>query len=191
MPVVGDIPDAGNVGFALSIHADVPEPPTHDGFSMPGETLWTKTFAPGEFAVRPYISDIQEGWYDPATGLYISSNVPADTICWQYNFLIDSSEAFAQQGSPSNPIVYWLEVQAVPLDQQAQFGWKTSLQHWNDDAVWTTTDDGLQWQELRYPDGHFYQDQSIDLAFVITPEPATVMILGIGGLVFIRKKRDR
>ncbi|MBN1766812.1 MAG: hypothetical protein JW860_16280 [Sedimentisphaerales bacterium] len=48
-------------------------------------------------------------------------------------------------------------------------GWKTSLDHWNDDAVWN---DGmvLDWYELRYPPGHPYMGQSIDLAFVITGE---------------------
>ena len=192
---------AGNVTFTLSIHADVPQgAPGGGNYSMPGATLWQQTFSPGQFAVRQYISGIAEGWYDPSTGEYQPSNPPqggppADTICWQYNFLIDPREAFQQQGTPQIPKVYWLDVQAiVPQGENALFGWKTSMQHWNDDAVWGTgvEPDVGGWQALKYPTGHPWENKSIDMAFVITPEPATILLLGIGGVAaFIRKGKAR
>jgi hypothetical protein len=72
-------------------------------------------------------------------------------------------------GAPNEPIVYWLDLQAEVLDPVAQFGWKSSLDHWNDDAVWGN---GLEpyagpWNELRYPPMHQLAGQSIDLAFAL------------------------
>lgn len=71
-----------------------------------------------------------EGFYDPSIDQIIGN----DRKVWQYNFLMDEDEAFPQEQGQ----IYWLGVQAVvdtglpmPL-----WGWKTSLDHWNDDAVW-------------------------------------------------------
>jgi len=164
----GDDPTA--VSFTISIHADIPaDDPGGPGYSMPGDVLWLWTFNPGEFTVRPYATDLQEDYFVPCLQppLWLLAN---DTICWQYNFYIDDPDIqFIQQGTTADPCVYWIDVQAQPLDTQARFGWKTSLEHWNDDAVWGQ---GLEpwtgpWYELFYPDGHPYQFESIDLAFVI------------------------
>ena len=43
---------------------------------------------------------------------------------------------FHRVGMPDESVVYWLDVQARPLNPHAFFGWKTTLDHWNDDAVW-------------------------------------------------------
>ena len=82
-----------------------------------------------------------------------------------------------------------------------------------DDAVWTDLTPGPDgnipgpyglwytlgsWGELRYPNGHPYGPDtvpggdlglSIDLAFVITPEPATMLILALGLIPALLKKR--
>ena len=164
----GEMPD--DVVFTLSIHEDIPDPDPGDPttYSMPGQVLWYRTFQPGEFVTRLYQGNIVEGWMDPPDN-YI---FPADWTCWQYNFFIDASDAFIQQGTENEPIVYWLDVQARPADPSALFGWKTSLDHWNDDAVWGQ---GLEpypgpWFELRYPPMHELAGESIDLAFVITTD---------------------
>jgi len=76
--------------------------------------------------------------------------------------------------------------------EDARFGWKTTnpaeTPHFMDDAVWFSwyTED---WQPMAYPDQHVYQGQSIDLAFVITPEPATLALVGLGTLVITFKRR--
>ena len=87
-------------------------------------------------------------------------------------------------------------------------GWKTTLpkpfpQHdpamwewgggWNDDAVWGDDFDGDGqadfWNEMWDP----IENVSLDLAFVITPEPSTLgMLLGggrMGRLAFMRRRR--
>jgi len=161
-----------NVIFSLSFHADVPagvEAP----WSMPGETLWVMDFAPGTFQSRIEMDNLTEGWYMPSSGLWIPI---ADHVCWRYEFPVNLANAFVQTGSVARPIVYWLDVQAFPLDQGlSRFGWKTSQEHWNDDACWAPAVETYNgyWWEMRYPQGHELQGQSIDLAFALsgTSEP--------------------
>jgi hypothetical protein len=158
--------DPSAVRFTLSIHEDIPDSMSPTGYSTPGDVLWIETFDAGMFDVRVWQSDILEGWMDPPD-YYI---FPGDQVCWQYNFY--PQEPFYQMGTPEQPVVYWLDVQAHPLDEQAFFGWKTSIDHWNDDAVWG---EGFEpymgpWYELIYPPQHPLYPQSIDLAFVITGE---------------------
>jgi len=160
--------DPGNVTFILSIHEDIPDSVSSTGYSMPGEVLWHRTFPPGSFQYRWEAVDIVEGWMDPPES-YI---FPGDTECWQYNFFIPDTAAFEQMGQPEFPKVYWLDVQAIPEVDGYYFGWKTSLDHWNDDAVYGQGSEPFYgpWYELRYPPGHEMYPQSIDLAFVITSE---------------------
>lgn len=147
-----------NVTFILSIHADIPADP-QGGYSMPSNPpLWEATFPPGAYQMRVWTSSIAEGWFEPP-GSY--EPPPADTVCFQYNFPIDPQAGFVQ----TSGTIYWLNVQAKPLEHGRYFGWKTSTNSWNDDAVFSF--DGGPWQELRYPPQHPYAGHSIDLAFVI------------------------
>jgi hypothetical protein len=189
----GIVRDPGNMKFRLSIHADIPDP---DGggpeYSQPGQELWHMYFAwdePGNFTWRVYEENLDELFWDPLTGTQTS-----DTICYQYNFDIPYEAAFEQQEGT----IYWLQVMAWPWDwtvnpynPTATFGWKSSLDHWNDDAVYW--DESLNegaggWLELRYPLGHPYEGESMDLAFVLTPEPATILMLSLGGLLLRRRR---
>ena len=160
--------DPYGVDFVLSIHGDIPADLSPTGYSIPDSVLWYRYFsgAAGEFQARIWEEGINEGWFEPP----FTYEFPGDHVCWQYNFFIDEAEAFIQEGTPDNPVVYWLDVQAMPEDTQAWFGWKTSLDQWNDDAVWGEGEEPYQgpWYELIYPEGHLYQGESIDLAFVIT-----------------------
>ncbi len=163
-----EVMDPGAVRFTLSIHEDIPDSLSGTGYSMPGEVLWVETFEPGMFVVQIWQDGLMEGWMDPPESYLF----PGDTICWQYNFFIDPQIAFFQEGTLENPKVYWLDVKAEPIETMAHFGWKTSLDHWNDDAVWGQGEEPYMgpWYELRYPTGHPYYPESIDLAFVITSE---------------------
>lgn len=158
--------DPHQVMFVLSIHKDIPAHESPTGYSMPGEVLWWRHFQPGDFVALPYAAGLLEGWMDPPANYYW----PGDTVCWRYDFFIPESEAFTQRGNPDEPVVYWLDVQAFPMDEYARFGWKTSRDHWNDDAVWGTGNEPYlgPWWELRYPPRHELEGQSIDLAFAIT-----------------------
>ena len=163
-------PDPTQVGFTLSIHEDIPAGTGGLTYSRPGQLLRRWYFAPGAFKAWAYRSDITEGFMDPPE-TYI---MPGDHVCWQYDFQMSSGQWFWQEGTPSKPKVYWLDVQATPLNEpNARFGWKTSYRHWNDDAVWGNGQEPFTgtWAELRYPPRHPRNGQSIDLAFMITGPP--------------------
>ncbi len=188
-----------NTQFKLSIHDDVPAPPT-GGYSHPGTELWSRIFTPGSYLPKLYAIGTEQ-FYEPNTDEIIG----ADTQVWLYNFLIPETDAFMQQGSSKDPKVYWLDVQAIvpaaPAGTfQEVFGWKTSRDHWNDDATFADTEFPggplvSNWRELRYPIGHQYEGQSIDLSFAITtiPEPGTMLLLvtGLVGLLVFAWRRRR
>ena len=181
-----------DVAFSLTIWSDIPEVPDVSP-SMPGELLWEHEFFAGQFTASHWATTIEgEGWYDPSA--QDPYEFPGDFQIWQYNFSIDPRNTFIQSGSEDRPVVYWLGASAFPLHQDVQetmFGWKTSVDHWNDDAVWM--DDPLEiprWRELEYPQGHAYHGQSmdLDLAFVIVPEPSILGLLLLGSLTMLRRQ---
>jgi hypothetical protein len=195
-------PSAGNVKIKLSIHSDVPanQGPEPLPYSRPGDQLWSHVFSPGDFTVVPYGTASPEAhFWDPnPTGGVIGH----DWTVWQYNFN-DIGSITAPFSQILNTI-YWLDVQVMALDPAGfpdpskAFGWKTTnplvTQHFMDDAVFadTATFNGNltnMWQPLSYPQGHPFYPQSIDFAFVITPEPASVGILGLGVLFLCRRGR--
>jgi hypothetical protein len=163
------------VDFVIEIYNDIPADPCAGiPYSMPGTSLWQRYFPAGSFIPVVWLDQISEGWMEPPD-MWMPD---ADWTCWQYNFFMDpcDTELFIQQGSQTHPIIYWLSVQAIPLQPGPLWGWKTSLDHWNDDAVWTP--DGFSWFELRYPPSHPFMSESIDLAFVITGEEPEPMDFG-------------
>jgi hypothetical protein len=185
------LPNGNNpngVTFRLSILSDVADPDgTGPLYSHPGSVLWDHVFQPGEYSSRPFQTGLQEWFYDPVTGI---ASFPGDTTCWQYNFYLP--EAFAQQGTKANPVVYWLGVEAIVLDPQAEFGWKSSLMRWNDDATFRVGSETDPWNELFYPSAHPYHGDSMNLAFVITtPEPSTFALLFCGGVALLVGRRWR
>jgi len=161
-------------GVHLSIHADIPAGSGGLTYSMPGPELWAADFAPPQFSVRLWGSGDQ-GWFDPPTFV-----LPADHFqIWQLNIQNILNPFIQDQGQ-----IYWLDVSVAT---SGQLGWKTSLQHFNDDAVWSYLPGG-NWQELIDP----LTGQSLDMAFVITPEPTTLALVGmslVGLLAIIRRKR--
>ncbi len=154
--------DANAVVFTLKIYSDDPCGPA--GYSEPNEPLWEKQLGPGEFEVVRYAEGLDEGWYEPKTSVYTPS---ADTVCWWYNFNFNECDAFFQRGTAYEPIVYWLVVQAEPSITlpSIRFGWKNSIDHWNDAAV-ASFDDGASWSKLEQPPG-----TELDMAFMIIGKP--------------------
>lgn len=151
----------------LSIHNDKPAQGTGD-YSEPNTLLWSKDFYPADINETIYNPWVNEWWWDPYT--MMTAIFPGDHQIWQYDINIPHG-AFVQEGNSSNPIVYWLDAY-VELDSNdpdfpiAQFGWKTSSTHWNDDGVWWD-EPWIMWHELRYPSPHPKYYQSIDLAFAL------------------------
>ncbi|MBW8042076.1 MAG: hypothetical protein FVQ85_19035 [Planctomycetes bacterium] len=157
----------------LSIHKDIPAAPTDpDSYSMPGALLWEMDFGIGEFTETLYaqLPDTEYEWwwdlYDAAMG----PDPMGDQKIYQYDIYIDPNKAFVQEGDPNDPVVYWLDIYV--LTEFGEFGWKTSITHWNDDAVYgDLSGTSLPWSELIYPPSHPYSPNSIDMAFMITTKP--------------------
>jgi len=161
------------VGFTLAILSDDRSGP----YSRPGTLLWQGFFEPGTFSVRPWREDLwplPEQFLDPNTGLILGP----DTRAYQYNFLIEDTPFYQEEGT-----MYWLAVQALTSMSSYAFGWKTTEGHYEDLAVfgdspslgippymWTIITDTQT--------GTHY-----DMAFVITPEPQSYALLAGLGLV--------
>lgn len=163
--------------MAFTIWSDIPGQPGI--YSTPGTLLWNRIFSPADYTIRPYGTGDQ-GWLDPNNGIV----APADHFnIWQLNLQLPSTDpnVFVQQQGQ----IYWLGVNFEPLWGDA--GWKTSLNHFNDDAVWWDFTGG-QWKELIDP----LNGQSLDMAFVITvPEPSAFVLLGLGLVALLTDVRRR
>jgi hypothetical protein len=201
-----------NTKFKLSIHADVPVGP-NNFYSHPGAQLWSWTFDPTQYTMRQWGGLTDELFYEPNTNTIIGR----DTRIWQYNFNIDPTVAFKQAGATATgaPTIYWLDVQAIvpwdPGTPETIFGWKTTqppatAPSLGDDAVFgdtevpggvvipqTNPDTGavFTWKDMLYITGP-YQGLSIDMAFAITPEPSTAVMLFaaclFGLIAYIRRR---
>jgi len=181
------LPEVGvdSLAFALAIHADIPDDPMNpDDWSKPAEgpPLWFQEFFPGQYTVTQVADNISEDWYDLETEIWSNDN---HQQAYQYDFEVTENPFPQEEGE-----IYWL---AVKVLDDVGFGWKTTTARdpdlrWNDDAVWDKPGP-LTWLPLTYPSGHEYAGESLDLAFVITPEPTTICLLGLGGLALLRKKR--
>jgi hypothetical protein len=173
-----DMPDQILALHAM-IFADVPDP-DGDGplYSHPGDRLGLWTFGPNDYTVRDVPADDQ-GWADPPFEEWAAGD---HQRMYQINITRIPDPVVQKEGE-----IYWLGVTAdlYGEGELGHLGWKTSTAHWNDDAVyWDPISE--TWQELREPGG-----RSLDMAFVITPEPATVVLLGLGaaGLAAGRRRR--
>jgi hypothetical protein len=146
------------VGITLHIFDDVPAGHPEPLWSHPGNLLWQRPFSPAEFTVSEPEYGAQ-GWYDPWTPEVIPND---HSMYFQIN-VENIPDPFVQQKDE----IYWLEVMIWAPGTWP--GWKTSLNHWNDDAVyWDLVNSG--WAELRDP----ITDESLDMAFVITGEPTAI-----------------
>jgi hypothetical protein len=159
---IGQIPN-----IHVSIHADIPAGQSPQGYSIPGTELWWRDIQAGQFTIRPY-GEGDQGWFDPMQEVILQHDHKG---IWQVN-VTNILEPFQQEEGK----IYWLDLAMTALD--VQLGWKTSVSpHFGDDAVWVMPD-SLGWGRLTDP----LSGESLDMAFVITPEPGTFVLLGIGVL---------
>ena len=147
----------GSLGFRLAIHADIPAGEL-ERWSMPGETLWSRTFEPGQYSAE-VVDDMPEGWFDPLSGQWERDN---HVLAFRYDFPIPRDPFIQRQGT-----IYWLGVKDLtPPQPDYRFGWKTTPidLHWQDDAVFWLDQ---AWFPMAYPDGHPHESETLDLAFEI------------------------
>lgn len=167
--------------IVFTIWSDIPANPNQpDSYSRPGLPLWTGIFGPGGpsgYSVRLHGTG-EQGWLDLNNGIVLE----ADHLqTYQLNLDINPDSAFVQQQGQ----IYWLGVHFEAL--WGPIGWKTSLDHFNDDAVWWDFHND-EWKELRDP----LTGESLDMAFVITPEPSAAMMLAAALSAFaLRRRRIR
>ena len=161
----------------VEIWSDVPadDPSNEFDFSHPGAKLWQHIFFPADWIMLgPDFGD--QGWYAPNPGDVFPND---HTNYYQFNF-DNIPEPYDQEEGT----IYWLAIHTVPVSSEdAPWGWKTTQDHWNDDATWYLSPPG--WRELRDP----FTQESLDMAFVITPEPVTLSLLALGGLLAARRRR--
>jgi len=158
-----DLPEP-NARFVLSIWSDAPAG-AGNSFSYPGRLLWSESYVPGEYLATS-VAKGQEQFYDPSTG-----ELSSETQVWLYSFT--PKKPFCQKGSIQSPVTYWLSATAITPDgSDAFFGWKTSTNHWHDDAVFGQPDANGNpvWKELFDPTTPA-APVSLDLAFLLNNGP--------------------
>jgi len=148
---------------------------SHPSGGPMSSAVWFRTFAPSDWTARLGADDANQGWYDPWADTYRTKD---HSRYYQIN-ITDIADPLEQQMDQ----VYWLSL-AFELDDQAQasMGWTTSLDSHGSGAVYRY---GGQWHDLVDP----ITQTGLNMAFVITPEPATLSLLGVAGLAMIRRRR--
>ena len=153
--------------FTLTIYGDVPAG-VDRAWSHPDDTvLWQKTVS---------FVDTNEEWYGTQLRTFHDAFSYSVYLTW-----CDEGLFYQEEG-----VVYWLAIQA---NGSANWGWKTSLEVWNDNAV---TYDGVDpegpWLELIDPVSGLGRDLAFELTTV--PEPVTLALLGtvaLGAIAYRRK----
>jgi len=136
-------------------------------YSRPGETLWE--FFVEDFDFTPVDPPTMEGWYDPATGEVIFDD---HTAYWQYNICLPEQFWFWQDSST----IYWVNISAIVADPQSTtWGWKSTQDHWNDDAVWG------YWGELDWIDIWEPSNDPITNLFWVGVDPSGAFMPPLSG----------
>ncbi len=154
--LVGDIPF-----WVFRIWSDVPAEQSPTGYSMPGDMLWEipiETVA-GWITIVPEDPSLQ-GWYNVPEGSLFPNN---HMQYFRYDVLLPEELWFHQDEGT----IYWLTITPYLADPGVtMWGWKSSLDHWNDAAVWGH---GFpEWYAINEPPE---MQEPLDLAFVITGGP--------------------
>lgn len=162
--------------------------PATGGFSHPRTLLWDHWFQEEDIVVREPPDNGDQGWYDPPEAIR-----PDHKRYFQVN-ITNIQDILAPQGKDAfvqkEGEIYWLELGAdVAGAEEVAFGWKTSLDYYEDIAVHQVAGG---WEPLSIPGT---PDERLDMAFVITPEPSTVVMLVSAGLMgllaCVRYRRKR
>jgi hypothetical protein len=140
----------------VSIWSNEPNGP--QGYSIPKELLWDRTFLPDQFIeAGPW--DGQQRWFMPWGEIIEEYHYHY----WQIN-IPEIDDPFPQVEGE----IYWLVID-MPFDYEFLVGWKNTKDYFMDHAVWRPP--GAEWMMI---DG-------IDFAFVITGGTQPVPLIGCNG----------
>ena len=167
----------------VAIYDDLPAGSGGVQYSRPGTLLWSRAFQAGEneFTVAPAGVGLQ-GFYRPPGGPTDWTN-PDHELYQQVN-ITKIEDPFVQTAGE----LYWLEVHANwETGIENRVGWTTSQNPFGSGAVWWNPEDQVQdWVPLMSPPDF---TEPLALAFVITPEPATVGMLLLGSLILLQRRK--
>jgi hypothetical protein len=155
--------------FEISIYSDIPAEQSTTGYSMPGDMLWNSNFGPGEFSYHHAFDNLQ-GWFDPYSGNYDPMNHYG---CYRIDIEGVEEPFIQEQGT-----IYWLVINAslLPGTDDYKLGWKTSIDHWNDNAVFHDPGTSDEWYELYDP----ITQEVLDMSFILTGTPSGGYPLNVG-----------
>ena len=165
--------------ITLSIHEDIAAG-AQTPWSQPGTQVWGGTYTQGQFNFNGPLTGDQGFISDPGIPAWAR---PDHQNYWQIN-IDDLSNGMTvplftqQQGN-----IYWLDVN-IQTDSGGVVGWKTSLNPFNDVAVYRDPTSGL-WEPIVDP----FAGPGFDMAFVITPEPGTTTLALLGVGLLLRRRR--
>jgi hypothetical protein len=130
--------------FRLSIHRNIPAS-ADTPWSRPGELLW---FWEGEIPGTPFEPPAMEHWFNPNTGeVLYNDHIPY----WRYDFFVDQASPPADSFFQYQDSIYWLDVSALYIEPPYEWGWKSSRDHFMDDAVYTDNPPEGPWYPLFEP----------------------------------------
>jgi len=153
--------------FKLGIWSD--NPMGQNGHSEPDSLLCEFYFNPADYTWEDY-ADVPDGewFYNP---LDVNGTFPGDWTVYKYNFYIPEDMACHQDSGK----IYWLSVNAISDLADNQFGWKTSMSHFNDFATWQHHPINPPWNMLCYPLNHPLENECADMAFYISGPADTTL----------------
>jgi hypothetical protein len=133
----------GNPGiinsFDIAIYSDIPVDPPSIPYSRPGTMLWSRTFYQDDWLETDITSPTLQGFYDPENEATYYDN---HSLYHKYE-ISDIVDPFFQ----TNGTTYWLVITA---STQGMWGWKSTEDHWNDDACWIRLGE-TDWDEMYEP----------------------------------------